>query len=552
MKTLRYRIELLEPTLVTALEGDPNSAVAFSYLPGSVLRGALIGGYLRQQSKRELDAAAPDARRLFFSGDTRYLNGYPLDRQEQRCVPTPLSWRHEKEEAARQTAKSPAPVHDHAVEPPEDSPVQWQSVGAPFWSPVADKSKADLRLVSPKRHLSVHTARTRRYGRAMPQTAVQEGDTPGAVFRYDALAPGQWFEAVVLCDHNSDADLLRPLICGDVNLGGSRTGGYGRARLSLVQESEEWQELQTQDECPVEGELLVTLTSDALVRDEHGQYTTAPRVVAQAISEALGLGTAMELDSERTFIGAREIGGFNRKWGLPLPQALAVRMGSVLSFRAQGLAGDKLARLVSRGIGERRAEGFGRLAVNWQSGPLLTVEGLPMKQRDAGILPIEIEDQTSRDLAQQMVCRLLRKRLDSAVAHEASVLARHVTRIHNSQLSRLRSILHDALRQPAAQGRDRLRNYLEDLEKRATPRKQFTGDRIAGEGTVLKWLRKRVEDTGNEKDEGNIWKTLQARSAMPDIGGVAPALTEELAYEYNLRLVDAVLARAAKQRREGR
>jgi len=256
--------------------------------------------------------------------------------------------------------------------------------------------------------------------------------------------------------------------------------------------------------------------------------------------------------SGRTFIGAREIGGFNRKWGLPLPQALAVRMGSVLSFRAQGLAGDKLARLVSRGIGERRAEGFGRLAVNWQSGPLLTVEGLPMKQRDAGILPIEIEDQTSRDLAQQMVCRLLRKRLDSAVAHEASVLARHVTRIHNSQLSRLRSILHDALRQPAAQGRDRLRNYLEDLEKRATPRKQFTGDRIAGEGTVLKWLRKRVEDTGNEKDEGNIWKTLQARSAMPDIGGVAPALTEELAYEYNLRLVDAVLARAAKQRREGR
>ena len=39
MNVINYQITLLEPTLVTALQGDPNSSVAFDYLPGSVLRG---------------------------------------------------------------------------------------------------------------------------------------------------------------------------------------------------------------------------------------------------------------------------------------------------------------------------------------------------------------------------------------------------------------------------------------------------------------------------------------------------------------------------------
>ncbi len=60
------------------------------------------------------------------------------------------------------------------------------------------------------------------------------------------------------------------------------------------------------------------------------------------------------------------IGGFNRKWGLPLPQALAVRMGSVLVFKDPGCDPTLLDDLEVRGIGERRAEGFGRIAFNRQ------------------------------------------------------------------------------------------------------------------------------------------------------------------------------------------
>ena len=93
MKTIIYRLTLLEPVLVTALDGDPNSAVAFDYLPGSVLRGALIGQYLRVNniSPKQFNAGNDEIQRLFFNGGTRFLNGYPVERN-QRTLPVPESW----------------------------------------------------------------------------------------------------------------------------------------------------------------------------------------------------------------------------------------------------------------------------------------------------------------------------------------------------------------------------------------------------------------------------------------------------------------------------
>ncbi len=95
MKVINYRIDLLEPTLVTSLQGDPNSAVAFDYLPGSVLRGILIGKYLGSKSA---DASDGTLRRLFFDGTTRYLNGYPLDAYDHPGLPVPVSWQQVKDD----------------------------------------------------------------------------------------------------------------------------------------------------------------------------------------------------------------------------------------------------------------------------------------------------------------------------------------------------------------------------------------------------------------------------------------------------------------------
>jgi hypothetical protein len=142
----------------------------------------------------------------------------------------------------------------------------------------------------------------------------------------------------------------------------------------------------------------------------------------------------------------------------------------------------------------------------------------------------------------RIASRLVRTRLDAGLAAHAIELSEHVKRVSKSQLARLRLVLHDALNQEPAAGRQRLLDYLDDLEGRQTSRKQFLRERI-DRRPMLEWLRMRIQD------HADIWAVLKLGKA-PEVGGVSAALGDDLAYEYNLRLIDAVLARAAKVRRK--
>jgi len=539
VKVITYRIRLLEPVLVTSLDGDPNSASAFDYLPGSVLRGAIIGSYLRSQNLTSAQFKADDAevRRVFFDGTTLYLNGYLVE-ANRRVLPVPQSWQHEKGEEHH--------FFDFAVEPLADDEKRWQGISAPFCLLIEAEDDdeegdeaAQARLIQPDRLITVHTARDRKYGRARTDS--------GAVYRYEALQAGQVFEAAVICDHDADAARLLTALDGEARLGGSRSGSYGRVRFERTKEEQsDWREVGGTLQPDHDGKLIITLLSDALVRDANGQYVVDSQVVTNALSATLG-NLPLTLDPQRTFLRGTSIGGFNRKWGLPLPQTLAVRMGSVFVFDVPG--GDAAALraalygLEQHGIGERRAEGFGRVAINWHIHDKLKQKDEPLPLKPSARM---ISGADSLAIAQQMATRMVRQRLDAALAEEANALGKQIKGPKRSQLSRLRLIVHDSLRQEPAAGRQRLNQYFQSLRDRQATRQQFTrtGDRVAGKG-LLEWMEKRVAD------QANIWSEIGIDpNHLPTIGAnVTATLTVELAYEYNLRLIDGVLARAAKERK---
>ena len=97
MKVITYTITLKEPVIVTGLEGDPNSSVSYNFLPGSVLRGALIGLYLRDQNLHRLSLKDGKQYRLFF--ESQFLNGYVMVQHEDDymfTLPLPHSWHRPK------------------------------------------------------------------------------------------------------------------------------------------------------------------------------------------------------------------------------------------------------------------------------------------------------------------------------------------------------------------------------------------------------------------------------------------------------------------------
>src|SRR6266853_1634635 len=130
MKALTLTIELLEPMLATGLEGDPNAGVSLKYVAGSVLRGAVIGLYLRDkrtklnlQGNVELDLSNESERSLFFNGKVLYLNAYPQS-EGKRSLPVPLSWLKEKDTDAHKN------FFDFSWKHRDDQ--QYKDLGSPF------------------------------------------------------------------------------------------------------------------------------------------------------------------------------------------------------------------------------------------------------------------------------------------------------------------------------------------------------------------------------------------------------------------------------------
>jgi CRISPR-associated protein Csx10 len=503
MKALTFEIHLLEPLLATRLGGgDPNSAVGFEFIPGSAIRGMVIGRYMRQNQANATDASFL---RFFLDGRVRFLNAYP-QAYGRRVLPTPLSWHREKD------AGKNKPLHDFAVENPAGDRWQWQRVEEPFsflW--VGEDGSTKVELMKPDPCINIHTAREDRQ-------RVTKGES--TVFRYEALAPEQVFCGVVLADQEEDLESLKRWLPQDevVHLGGSRLAGYGQARLQNVQIQEDWQEY-----TPV-GEdtdvIIVTLLSDALIRD--------PRTGAYVATLTPVLGCT----HEQAFVRLRVVGGFNRKWNLPLPQTQAIQAGSVFVYHARDDLLKRLKDLEAASIGERRAEGFGRIAVNWHR----AAEIQPMERLDPQPpLPLTLQDSQSIGLARRMVDRMLRQQLDRALI--AAVNRFQIQNPpSNAQLSRMRIVARQALSQGNSQI---IIRHLKGMRRAA--RDQFHRARI-GSDRLDEWLESMAENVQG------IWEVLGVNQRqIPIIGGVKPELTTDLALEYTVRLIDRVLRKAQKE-----
>jgi CRISPR-associated protein Csx10 len=197
------------------------------------------------------------------------------------------------------------------------------------------------------------------------------------LFRYDALDAGQTFQSVILCedeDVTTIQDLFPQDLLAEQNLwlGGSQSAGYGHTKIIIdLKPLNDWNEIGVPVENRENNEILsLTLLSDTLLRNEWGQPVADPMLIKQAVEEVLNISLP---EPSHIFAGSTLIGGFNRKWGLPLPQLPALAAGSVMVFEGIEMNESQIKQLEAYGIGERREDGFGRLAVNWLQDEEFTV-----------------------------------------------------------------------------------------------------------------------------------------------------------------------------------
>lgn len=517
MKAITFSFTTLQPLLATSFLGDPNSDVSYAYVPGSMIRGAVIGRYMRHHHIRDLDDA-PDfdqVRRLFFNAqNTRYLNAYLSSNNGQRTLPIPRSWRKEKD-AEFSDRTSRIAVYDFSLGLSSlDTP---KLLGEGFWSNEGGK----VRLYHEKRRINVHHWRDRKKGRATRD----QGD----IFRYDALDAGQTFQAAILCD-DTDESILRDLLnfSPDIWLGGSQSAGYGHTKLTINDSSPNWTEVATsvQERSQHDG-LIITLLSDALLRDESGQPVADPGLIKQAIENVLDVDLP-NLRNGETFASNTLIGGFNRKWGLPLPQLPAIEAGSVIAFDTDEcpLTEAQIQQLEEQGIGDRREDGFGRVVINW-----LDQESFYVQQAESYQIQQPSLSLTSHSVAEKMAKRIIQQKLDQKLIDQVGRLEIKGD-ISNRQLSRLRLVARQALSEENCT-LNSVSNLLSNLPKNASD--QFNTAKI-GSLSLRKQLDEWLDAPGN-------WIS---NPPTVTIAGTSYTVTSSLQREYTLRLIMAITKKAVK------
>lgn len=523
MKAITLTLHTQQPILATSFQGDPNSDVSYSYIPGSMIRGAIIGRYMKQHHFSELDLTNDEVKRLFFDANsTRYLNAYLLSQEKIRTLPLPLSWFKDKD--AELNEDSSITVYDFSIYQ-GDEPETRKSVGEYFWT----KKGGVVNLYKEKRRINIHNFRDRKKGRST--------DNQGEIFRYDALDAGQTFQSVILCK-DEDVTTIQDLLAEpNLWLGGSQSAGYGQTNIvDRKPPLDNWNEIGVPaEDRENEDNLTITLLGDTLLRSDDGQPVADPTLIKQAVEEVLNISLPQPTQGG-IFASSTLIGGFNRKWGLPLPQVPALAAGSVVVFELEDIeiTVEQIKQLEAQGIGDRREDGFGRVAVNFLQGDRFSVR-LVNSSSESSEPPLKNE--VSRLLAEQMAQRLLEQKLEQELQKKVGYLSLQ-DGISNSQLSRLQSVAQQALLTGDCH---LVLSLLNNLPSNA--RNQFERTKIGN-----KSFRQQLDEwLGNPTAwiHGIKVKIADVERKFDD----ARARQDKLAEKYTLRLIMAVAKKATKEKK---
>ncbi|UUO15805.1 RAMP superfamily CRISPR-associated protein [Dolichospermum heterosporum] len=571
MKAVTFLLHTQQPILATSLQGDPNSDVSHPYIPGSMIRGFLIGLYLQKNRIKANDdildiQQLPNVKRLFFDATTTcYLNAYPFI-DNKRTLPTPRSWYKDKgvkfsedhEETVYDFSKIPSDEQKELTNDEEEN-LSPKLLEENFCLVDDD----EVLLYNVKRRINIHNKRDRKRGRGI------EGS--GAIFSYDAIDAGQTFQGVVLCKTQEDQAVIELLLQQkDVWLGGSQSAGYGHAKIELLNNDHEWYEVESASKKRIEKNenLTITLLSDTIIYDEYGQIVSNPETLRQILSELLK--EELKFQNNGIYASGIIVGGFNRKWGLPLPQTPALVAGSVFVFEKIDISSEKFQefldnanKIEEKGIGERRVDGFGRLVFNWldqEKNEYQTKLFKPEPKIQRITQVKEALKPESSKIAVGIANRIVRKKLDDLIIQQVSKISlSNPEEISNSQLSRLmlvaRQVLYEVESEQTKYENERksitelvqpINNLLHNLPSNA--RKQFERSKL--NENIKQYLN--VEDSWLK----NAWRSNPETkhltvNGQPKviIAGEDKDIDTYITLEYSLQLIIAVVKKTMKEKK---
>ena len=338
--------------------------------------GAAAWCYLKDPKHSSKDAEFRD---VFLDGGLRFLTAYPevhdrgnSDDPDQRTIPIPHSIREVKDKS-RQLLDFTESLDEEQKRKPK------KRIGSRYTRIFAN----ELESTTVATVLNYHHTRDpekRNIGRAT------EG--VGSIFKYEAIVPGISFQGAVLGKKDCLNNLKKLLTdVKAIRLGRSQSAQYGLAEFKWIDDDPldlnnciEWEgfiDMGREENTPPllpDNQLIITTLSPVLSVNENGHPDT--RFPVHELVSMLELENKDKLELTDSYTRTEMLSGYSTHLRLPRQQHPAIAAGSVFVFKLKQKLSEKgkagLAMLEQNGIGLRKGEGYGRVAVNRQHGLELT------------------------------------------------------------------------------------------------------------------------------------------------------------------------------------
>jgi len=337
MYRLTYRITPLAPLMMATRGGTSFFVNTRDYIRGTMLLGMFAHKYITLKELETKPHEDPVFKEWFLHGSLSFGCAYVDSADERdgtvRNSPVPLSIRTVKRDHTT--------AFDLLVCSPRS---RTASIGG--YGRIEGSS---LFKQGVKKSLNYHHQHN-------PKTGTVEA---GIFFNYEAVEPGQTFTGDITGDKETLEAFKKVFETHYIfSLGRSRNTQYGRIKLEFIHEPR-----------PVVGETehqgsraLLTLLSPLMVYNRYGFSTTA----INDLTRALNGKPEGPLKIEKSVVKTGEVENYLSVWKLKRPAERCFKEGS--SFLVSGITPEAwplLEGILEKGLGERRKEGFGRVALRF-------------------------------------------------------------------------------------------------------------------------------------------------------------------------------------------
>ncbi|HCL4546851.1 CRISPR-associated protein [Clostridium botulinum] len=353
---LLYEIDLRQPIKIGDSQSQYDYEQTKSYISGSIVRGAVLGKYLKSKNI-ESNIADKNIGFRDLLKKVSFYDAYPIYNGHY-SFPTPNIFTTTKDIDKEENKK--------AYKKNEEFSTVFDVQKVKNQPTVIKLKKGEFSYYENNVLYQFNIKKDYRFHHS--QELEEEN-----IFRYESISKGQKFYGIVDVSNIINTDLKKDIYNllkekEILYLGGSRTSGYGETKVLKIDKIKEFKELK--EKLPYfqqdndKNKFDIYFLSDSILRDEYHQIK--PCFSEDYLDKNLGINISKK--NINTEISPVILTGYNSTWKSYLPHVYGIEKGSVIRINLNDLENKINKNLIDEFIkdqkGDRKQEGLGRVIIN--------------------------------------------------------------------------------------------------------------------------------------------------------------------------------------------